>query len=124
MSNLLQQGLQYLLLFEALLLSAVVLYGALYWLLMPLRLHDKPIFFDYSNRSTGVSTYVLSFSICFPFFDLAAVSRLLLAVAYVFLVARRTTNHHLRRRLRLQQSNGSERYIMFRRFDLTVGITI
>ncbi|CAN0109938.1 unnamed protein product, partial [Ectocarpus fasciculatus] len=37
-------GLQYLLLFEAVLLSAVVLYGALYWLAMPLRLHDKPIF--------------------------------------------------------------------------------
>lgn len=49
-----QQGLQYLLLFEAVLLSAVILYGALYWLVMPLRLHDKPIFLDYSNRATTV----------------------------------------------------------------------
>jgi len=48
-----KQGLQYLLLLEALLLSAVVIYGALFWLVMPLRLLDKPIFFDYSNRSAA-----------------------------------------------------------------------
>eukprot|EP00752_Nemacystus_decipiens_P001725 g1668.t1 len=55
-------GLQYLLLFEALLLSAVVIYGALYWLVMPLRLHDKPVFFDYSNRATaGGATGVVDF---------------------------------------------------------------
>eukprot|EP00903_Cladosiphon_okamuranus_P009638 g9171.t1 len=55
-------GLQYLLLFEALLLSAVVIYGALYWLLMPLRLHDKPIFFDYSNRAkSGGATGTVDF---------------------------------------------------------------
>lgn len=42
------QVFQYLLVFVALLLSAVVLYGALYWAMMPLRLHDKPLFFDYS----------------------------------------------------------------------------
>ncbi len=48
-----KQGLQYLLLLEALLVSAVVIYGALFWLVMPLRLHDKPIFFDYSNRSAA-----------------------------------------------------------------------
>lgn len=38
-------------------MSAVVLYGALYWLVMPLRLHDKPIFFDYSNRATTVRVF-------------------------------------------------------------------
>lgn len=42
------QVFQYLMIFVALLLSAVVLYGALYWAVMPLRLHDKPLFFDYS----------------------------------------------------------------------------
>ena len=59
LSSPLRQGLQYLLLFEALLLSAVVIYGALYWLLMPLRLHDKPIFFDYSGRATSVRFWVV-----------------------------------------------------------------
>ncbi|CBJ27199.1 conserved unknown protein [Ectocarpus siliculosus] len=55
-------GLQYLLLFEAVLLSAVVLYGALYWLVMPLRLHDKPIFLDYSDRATtGSATGTVDF---------------------------------------------------------------
>ncbi|CAN0418083.1 unnamed protein product [Ectocarpus sp. 12 AP-2014] len=54
-------GLQYLLLFEAVLLSAVVLYGALYWLVMPLRLH-KPIFLDYSDRATtGGATGTVDF---------------------------------------------------------------
>ncbi|CAM9249484.1 unnamed protein product [Ectocarpus sp. 4 AP-2014] len=55
-------ALQYLLLFEVVLLSAVVLYGALYWLVMPLRLHDKPIFLDYSDRAmTGGATGTVDF---------------------------------------------------------------
>lgn len=43
------QGLQLVLLLEALLLSAALIYAALYWLVMPLRVHDKPLYFDYSK---------------------------------------------------------------------------
>lgn len=52
------QGVQYALLLEALLLSAAVLYGALYWLVMPPRLHDKPLYFDHSqnDQSSMVSS--------------------------------------------------------------------
>lgn len=53
------QAVQYMLILEALLLSAAVLYGALYWLVLPLRLHDKPLFFDYSDRGTTVRIPVL-----------------------------------------------------------------
>lgn len=49
-----------MLLLLALLMSAGVLYGALYWLVMPLRLHDKLLFFDYGAKgmvSEGLFSY-------------------------------------------------------------------
>lgn len=45
------QGIQYLLLVEVVLLFAVILYAALYWLAMPLTLHDQQLYFDYSNNA-------------------------------------------------------------------------
>lgn len=44
--------MQYLLVLLAVLMSAGVIYGALYWLVMPLRVHDKQLFFDYG--ATGM----------------------------------------------------------------------
>lgn len=45
------QGVQYLLLVEFIFLSAGAFYGVLYWLIMPLKLHDQPLYLDYSNRN-------------------------------------------------------------------------
>lgn len=53
------QLLQYMLIVQALFVAAAVLYGSLYWLVMPLRLHEAPLYFDYSYRGKTVRSVVL-----------------------------------------------------------------